>query len=149
MRCWGGSPPTWLPPRRGGGCRRRGKGPVIRHARRHGHPGGRVCHSEELSDEESQAIVRLLRLHSGKRDSQAVHRIGEPYVDRPERWVVRGSGFFTAFRMTGGRAASVILRSRATKNPKAIARLLRLHSGKRDSQSVHGIGESWVDRPER
>ena len=31
-----------------------------------------------------------------------------------------GSGFFTAFRMTGGRAASVILRSKATKNPKPL-----------------------------
>ena len=69
--------------------------------------GGRVCHSEEQSDEESQAIVRLLRLHSGKRDSQAVHGIGEPYVDRPERWVVGRLGFFTVFRMTGGGATVV------------------------------------------
>ena len=45
--------------------------------------------------------------------------------------------------------ASVILRSRATKNPKAIERLLRIHPDKRDSQAVHGIGESWVDKPER
>ena len=29
-------------------------------------------------------------------------------------------GFFTAFRMTGGRAATVILRSAATKNPKPL-----------------------------
>ena len=40
-------------------------------------------------------------------------------MGRPERWVVRGSGFFTAFRMTEG-AASVILRSKATKNPKPL-----------------------------
>ena len=41
-------------------------------------------------------------------------------MDRPERWVVGGSGFFTPFRMTEGRAASVILRSEATKNPKPL-----------------------------
>ena len=44
-----------------------------------------LCHSEERSDEESQAIARLLRLHSDKRDSQAAHGIGESRVDRPER----------------------------------------------------------------
>ena len=84
--------------------------------------GGRArpCHSEEPCDEESQTIARILRIHPDKRDTQSVHRIGESWVYRPERWVVGGSGFFTAFRMTGGRAAYVILRSKATKNPKPL-----------------------------
>ncbi len=59
-----------------------------------------VCRSEEQSYEESQAIVRILRIHSDKRDPQAVHRIGESCVGRLKRWVVGGFGFFTAFRMT-------------------------------------------------
>ena len=34
--------------------------------------------------------------------------------------MVGGSGFFTAFRMTEGARAHVILRSKATKNPKPL-----------------------------
>ena len=44
------------------------------------------CHSEEQSDEESQAIAHTYYgLHPDKRDSQAEHGIGKPYVGRPER----------------------------------------------------------------
>ena len=92
--------------------------PVLRYGE--GARASGVCHSEEPSDEESQAIVRILRIHPDKRDQSAVHGIGESWVDRPDRRVVGHFGFFTAFRMTEGRAASVILRSQATKNPKPL-----------------------------
>ena len=61
-----------------------------------------VCHSEEQSDEESQAIVRILRSHPDKRDSIEhvesenpgwvdlrrrpwIRRTEESYVGRPEK----------------------------------------------------------------
>ena len=67
-------------------------------------------------------------------------------MGRPERWVVEGSGFFTAFRMTGGGAASVILRSRATKNPKPL-REYYVYILTNETHRLHMESESrmWVD----
>ena len=73
-------------------------------------------------------------------------------MGRPERWVVGGSGFFTAFRMTEGRGVHVILRSEATKNPShctpttfTCAYILT-----NETHSLHiESEESWVYRPER
>ena len=67
-------------------------------------------------------------------------------MGRPERWVVRGSGFFTAFRMTGGAATVVILRSKATKNPKPL-REYYVYILTNETCSLHMESESpmWVD----
>ena len=56
------------------------------------------------------------------------------------------SGFFTAFRMTEGRAASVILRSKATKNPKPL-REYYVHILTNETHSLYMESENrgWVD----
>ena len=56
-------------------------------------------------------------------------------MGRPERWVVRGSGFFTAFRMTEGRGVCHS-EEQSDEESQGIARLLRIHPDKRDLQSV-------------
>ena len=67
-------------------------------------------------------------------------------MGRPDRWVVCGSGFFTAFRMTEGRAASVILRSQATKNSKALCDCC-VYILTNETHSLHMESENpmWVD----
>ena len=62
-------------------------------------------------------------------------------MDRPERWVAGDLGFFTAFRMTGGRAATVILRSEATKNPKPL-HTYYVHILTNETHSLHMETES-------
>ena len=44
-----------------------------------------LCHSEERSDEESQAMREYYIYIPDKRVSQAAHGIRESWVDRPER----------------------------------------------------------------
>ena len=60
--------------------------------------------------------------------------------------MVGGPGFFTAFRMTEGRAASVILRSKATKNPRPL-HTYYVHILTNETHSLHVETESrmWVD----
>ncbi len=67
-------------------------------------------------------------------------------MDRPERWVAGDLGFFTAFRMTGGRAAPVILRSEATKNPKPLCDCCAcILTNETHSLYVEPKNPMWVD----
>ena len=60
-----------------------------------------------------------------------------------------GSGFFTPFRMTEGGAASVILRSAATKNPKPL-RDCCVYILTNETHRLYMESENpYVGRPER
>ena len=53
-------------------------------------------------------------------------------------------------RYGGARAPGVChSEEQSDEESKAIARILRIHSDKRDPQSAHGVEESYVGRTER